>query len=252
MIFSEIPAGADFYFGGKNAFVYNYNEHRHEEKYVPFKWRKTNLNGLSIQTQNNLSVPFDHPRPATGSNKTIRSHGHRLFFLTSLYKYLNCADESWKTVEQGDIQPRVGVGNDYSRGFLSKFNDNELKYLQPFNMKVKVPTGYTKQYGQEVEKSVLVGIPSLEQVGENGYDGTFGVNCRVYTWLSDADTMIKQLRANWINRYVGDYADMVAPIIRIKDDAPVDRDENGNFVIRVPEVGFDGDIDAFLGFEAAA
>lgn len=248
MVFSEIPAGAEFYFGGHMKNSYNYNAGRWNDEFIMMKWRKTGLDGLSIQVTECPTVAYDHPRPASGSNKSIRCHGHRLFFLSSLFKYLNCADEEWKIVDAGDRQPRSSESN----GFLSRFNENEILYLQPFNMKINVPNGYTKQYGTQMEKTILVGIPSAEQVGTNGMDGTFNMSCRqIYTWLSDSDTMIKTFRSNWINRSAGDYADYVAPIIRIKDDAPVDMDEHGNFIIRAPEVGFMGDLESFLGFTAA-
>ena len=248
MVFSELPAGAEFCFGGYMAMTYDGRLGRTKETYMKMKWRKTNLNGLSIQIHNTPNVSFDHPRPSSGSSRTIRSHGHRLFFLTSLYKYLNCDDMSWKDVDPGDRAPRATD----SKGYLSRFNEDEIKYLQPFTMKINVPSGYNKQYGQEMERDVLVGIPSIEQMGNGSNDGMFGIAVnRVFTWLSDADTMIRTFRSDWLGRQPGDCVDSVAPIIRIKDDAPVDVDEHGVYVIRVPEVGFEGDIEAFLGLAVA-
>lgn len=248
MVFSELPAGAEFCFGGYMSMTYDGRLGRTKEIYTRMKWRKTNLNGLSIQIQNTPIVSFDHPRPASGSNRTVRSHGHRLFFLTSLYKYLNCDDTSWRDVDPGDRAPRSSE----SKGYLSRFNEDEMKYLQPFPMKINVPSGYNKQYGQEMERDVLVGIPSIEQMGNGDNNGTFGIAVnRVFTWLSDADTMIRTFRSDWLSREPGDYVDNVAPIIRIKDDAPVDVDEHGVYVIRVPEVGFEGDIETFLGMAVA-
>lgn len=251
MVFNDIPAGTDFYFGTAKNRRYDYATRRYNEEPAPMKWRKTALDGLSVEIGEKTVGSFDHPRPTTGTNKSIRAHGHRLFFLSSLCKYLNCADNSWMSVDAGDRAPSHSEGS--TEGFLSRFSEDELKYLEKFTMKINVPTGYVKQYGTQMEQEVLVGIPSQEQVGVEGREGAFGPHMpSLYTWLSDGDTLSHYHRNTWTQRTSGDNLNHVAPIIKIKADAPVDTDSQGRYVIRVPEKAFEGDLDAFLGFEAAA
>jgi len=255
MVFSELPTGAKFCFGKIKKTQYNYNRTnggRSEVVDVPMIWKKTALGGLSVGIKECGYATFDYRHEASGTNRYMRSHGHRFFFLSSLYKYLNCADASWKQVDEGDVQPRSDFNDS---GFLSRFNEEELRLIEPHNMKVVVPSGYTKQFGSEVIKPVLVGIPSLEQLGDRYSTGTFSVAFdRIDTWVSDADTMSKYMSYGSVRRAGGDISSNVMPVIKIKDDAPVDIDEAGNYVIRMPETNFTGDIDAFLGLtlEAAA
>ena len=254
MVFSELPVGSKFCFGKIKKTQYNYGRNGSVTQVVdtPLIWKKTALNGLSVGVDECGYCSFDYPRQGTGNNRYMRSHGHRLFFLSSLYKYLNCADGSWRETAVGDGAPYSDSNNS---GFLSRFTDEELRLIEPHNMRVAVPAGYTKQYGTEMTKSVLVGIPSLEQVGDRLTRGTFGVSFdRISTWVSDADTMCKYLNHGYLRRTGGDGTSNIMPVIKLKDDAPVDMDESGRYIIRIPETNFTGDLDAFLGlqFEAAA
>lgn len=123
--------------------------------------------------------------------------------------------------------------------------------MQPFTMKVDVPAGYTKQYGAQMTKEVLVGLPSLEQIGARNIQGTFGVDFDYkYTWVTDADTTPKYVWGQSVCSRNSDRANRVMPVIRVRDDAPVDTDDLGRYVIRYLEPDFDGDIDALLGFAA--
>lgn len=253
MVFNDLPIGAEFCFGKIKKTQYSRTpdgRHVSEVVDVPLVWKKTALNGLSVGIRECGYAAFDYPHDATGSNRYMRNHGHRLFFLSSLYKYLNTADTSWKNVSTGDRPPRY---DDNGAGFLSKFSDEEIRLIEPHNMKVEVPVGYTKQYGTEVTKSVLVGIPSLEEIGDAYSSGTFQINVpQKSTWLSDADTMSKYISYGHIRRMGGDGTSNIMPVIKLKDDAPVDVLENGKYIIRIPESDFSGDIAAFLGFECEA
>lgn len=255
MVFSELPVGADFYFGRVTKTQYNYGTTRAGQTTTyeaPIIWRKTALNGLSVCVKEGGYASFDHRREATGTNRYMRTHGHRLFYLASIYKYLNCMDSSYLTVPDGDVAMR---NNSYESGFLSRFNEEELKFLEPYSMKIPVPSGYNKQYGAEMEKKVLVGLPSEQELGTRNANGTFGIRLdRAETWLREADTMSRFLDYGSVYRTGGDVSKRIMPVIRIKDDAPVDVDEQMHYVIRVPESEFEGDIAMFLGleFEAAA
>ena len=251
MVFKDLPRGTTFCFGKIKKTQYNYGVRgpaRSEVVDAPIIWKKTGLNGLSVGVEECGYATFDYRHEATGTNRYMRSHGHRLFFLSSLCKYLNCADGSWREVAEGDNPPHTETSNS---GFLSRFSDEELRLLEPHNMKVAVPAGYTKQYGAEMTKPVLVGIPSLEQVGDRMNRGSFGVNFdHISTWVTDADTMSKYLNHGYLRRCGGDCSSNIMPVIKIKDDAPVDVDEAGRYVIRIPEIDFTGDLDAFLGLES--
>lgn len=247
MVFSELPVGSKFCFGKIKKTQYHYGRNGSELVDVPIIWKKTALDGLSVGIEECGYVSFDYRHEATGSNRYIRNHGHRFFFLSSLYKYLNCADSSWKEVCSGDTQPYSDYNNS---GFLSRFNDEELKLIEPHKMKVAVPMGYTKQFGVEVTKPVLVGIPSIDQLGDRFTRGTFGVTFdRINSWVSDADTLSKYMNNGYLRRDGGDRAASIMPVIKIKDDAPVDINTAGKYIIRIPETNFMGDLDAFLGFE---
>ena len=252
MVFSEIPVGQNFCFGRNMVASYGYNNGARRMREIPLVWKKTALNGLSVCVEEYPYASFDHARAATGTNQSIRLHGHRVFFLSSLYKYLNCEDTSWMEVENGDSTPSVR-GTETNRGFLSTFTDEERVYMETFSMTVPNPPGYTKQYGASQTKNVLVGIPSLEQLGDSRSAGTFGVIFNgANTWVTDADTMHKHYSYNSAYRIGGERIRNVMPVIKIKDDAPVDRDEHGRYVIRIPETDFAGDLSAFLGFELVA
>ena len=245
MVFSELPADAEFCFGKIKKTQYSYSSQQRTTVDIPMIWKKTALGGLSVGIKECGYATFDYRHEATGANRYMRNHGHRLFFLSSLCKYLNCADTSWKQVAAGDVQP---YNNEYEFGFLSRFNEEELRLMEPHNMKVAVPQGYTKMFGAEMTKPVLVGIPSLEQIGDRYSMGTFAVPfARIDTWVSDADTMSKYMSYGSVRRIGGDRSSNIMPVIKIKDDAPVDVDASGAYVIRIPETNFSGDIDAFLG-----
>lgn len=254
MIFSNLPIGTEFCFGKIKKSQYNYNRPGGAEIVdVPMVWKKTALNGLSVGIKECGYASFDYRHSATGSNRYMRNHGHRVFFLSSLYKYLNCADTSWRNVASGDAQPRCD--NRDNNGFLSRFTDEEIRLIEPHNMTTAIPVGYNKLYGAEMSKSVLVGIPSLAQIGDRYGNGTFGVGVpRKTTWVHDADTMSQYLNYGSICRVGADTSAEIIPVIKLKDDAPVDVQEDGRFIIRIPESEFAGDLDAFLGFgmEAAA
>jgi hypothetical protein len=88
-------------------------------------------------------------------------------------------------------------------------------------------------------------------MGTRNNPGTFGINfTRSETWVLDADTM-HHYHSGYIYRIGGERGKFVMPVIKIKDDAPVDRDERGRYIIRVPESDFAGDLAAFLGFDPA-
>lgn len=246
MVFSELPAGAKFCFGSVNKDMRRGNSPRFEQVDVPMVWKKTALDGLSVGIKECGRASFDYSRTVSGANRYVRTHGHRFFFLSSLYKYLNCADETWKQVTPGDRSP---YAENNSLGFLSRFSEEEIRLLEPHQMKVKVPYGYTKKFGEEETKEVLVGIPSAEQIGDRYALGSFGVGFdRIDTWISDADTLSKYLSWGCTRRVGGDASSNIMPVIKIKADAPVDIDDaTGNYIIRIPETNFDGDIDAFLG-----
>ena len=253
MVFKDLPVGATFYFGFLPIYQYDYRQQKQVETgRKAISWKKTAENELSLCTTSGINAPFDTGRPGTGSNRQIRSHGHRFFPLSVLNKYLNCADSSWRTVADGDIAPQTGA---MPSGFLSVFSDQEKTYLQKFTMNITVPNGYTRLYGSTAEHEVYVGIPSSAQLGEDRQLGTFGISHSVYTWLSDSDTLFKQYRGSYCSRSsYGNTRDLVAPVIRIKDDAPIDVDEDGKYYIRIQERSFDGDLMSFLHveFEQAA
>jgi hypothetical protein len=152
-------------------------------------------------------------------------------------------------VEDGDIQP--GAQNGEYRGFLSFFNDVERAFLQQFKIAYNTPKGYTKKYGETVEQNVLVSIPTSKQLGNAYENGTFGISTNgIYTWLADSDTLFREFGYDRITRTSnGKYANRIAPVIRIKDDTPVDVDEDGKYIIRIPEAKFEGNVAAFLGID---
>lgn len=246
MVFKDLPAGTVFLFGQTGIWQGSYESGRYQRVLVqkPLKWKKTDRDGLSLYADELLHASFDYSRYATGTNRYMRNHGHRFFFLSSLYRYLNCGDESWSSVAEGDGRPFA----DTERGFLSCFSDQEVSMLQPFTMKVDVPVGYTKQYGKQVEKQVLVGLPSVKQFNPSGAD-FLGLTDRRTTWVTDADTTTCCFRCGALKRN-GNSSCNIAPLIRIRDDAPVDTDENDHYIIRLAETDFDGNIDALLGFTA--
>jgi hypothetical protein len=212
-------------------------------------WKKTMLDGLSVGVEEMGIASFDYPHTATGQNKFVRTHGHRMFFLSSLYKYLNCNDTSWSQIADGDERPYVDF--DMPRGFLSRFSDEERNYLMPFSMTVATPSGYTKQYGESQTKEVLVGIPSSSQLGSYRNAGELGVTFEhAESWVTDVGTMHMYYGYGNSYKLAGERRRKIMPVIKINPDAPVDRDERGRFIIRAPEAEFDGDLCAFLGLEA--
>lgn len=252
MVFSELPVGTEFYFGSITVEEHRYVHGRgRERRMVEHKmtWKKTALDGLAICVEENPYQTFDYAHTVSGQNRYMRAHGHRAFFLSSLYKYLNCDNGSWCQVSQGDALPYYAN----EPGFLSRFSPEEIAFMMPYSMTVNMPTGYTKQYGTTMTKNVLVGIPSREQIGDRMTTGTFGLSLPSNeTWLSDADTLSNRMRYGYLSRVGGENPARVMPVIKIKPDSPVDLNENGKFIIRVPEVDFSGDLMSFLGLEAAA
>lgn len=249
MVFSELPAGSEFCFGRvmKHQRVCINGRGVWEDTLIPLIWQKTALNGLSVGIKECGYASFDYRREATGTNRYMRTHGHRLFFLSAIYKYLNCADHSWKETAQGDMAPRSDTNEG---GFLSRFNEEEMRLLEPFALKVQVPPGYVKQYGTEMTKNVLVGLPTSEELGSRFSAGTFGVQFRrLDTWLRNAESMCVYMNYGSPSRCGGEVQRIIMPIIKIKADAPVDRTEDGKFIIRIPETDFAGDIAAFLGLQ---
>jgi hypothetical protein len=106
-----------------------------------------------------------------------------------------------------------------------------------------------------MEQEVLIGIPSEAQMGYRNHPGSFNISFEdigVTGWLSDADTMSKYHGYGYTNRMNSDHTRNIIPVIKIKDDAPVDIDEHGQYIIRIPESTFDGDIMAFLGYKVSA
>ena len=251
MVFSDIPVGQSFCFGRNMVQSYGYNNGVRRMREIPLVWKKTALDGLSICVEEYPYASFDYPHAATGTNQSMRLHGHRAFFMSSLCKFLNSEDLSWMQVSEGDSTPPSR--NDTSNGFLSRFTEEERRYIQPFSMTIPNPPGYTKQYGVSQTKEVLVGIPSAEQLGTSRIAGTFGIILEnASSWVVNADTMHHHFNYNYISRIGGERIRCVMPVIKIKEDAPVDRDEHGRYIIRIPETDFTGDLSAFLGFELVA
>lgn len=250
MVFSDLAPGDVFYFGILPRYSYDIRAQRTvRAEGTKLLWKKTNEDGLSICTSNGVYAQFDTPRHGTGTNKQTQSNGHRLFASSILCKFLNCSDRSWMIVEEGDIQP--GAQNGCYNGFMSIFNDIERTFLQQFKMKYETPRGYTKKCGDTVEHYVFVGIPTSQQLGNIRESGTFGVAANnIYTWLADSDTLFKDFVSGRINRSSnGRYCNRIAPIIKIKDDTPVDVTEDGQYIIRIPEPKFEGNIFKFLGID---
>lgn len=249
MTYSELPIGADFSFGKNPIVRLNYATRSNEYIDEPIIWKKTGENNLAVCLNRNFSAPFDYKRTATGSNRYEREHGMRIYFLSALHKYLNCADNSWSTTAEGDANL-----DDERSGFLSHFSDSELCYITPHKIKINIPDGYTKKYGTTMEREMLVGIPSEEQIGYSGNLGTFQINTNAIpaTWVTNATTMSRARRYGSYTKYQSDRTFFVAPVIKIKDDAPIDEAEDGRYIIRIPEADFTGDIDLFLGFDIAA
>lgn len=246
MVFSELPVGARFFFGRQRKTRYEYVVRETAWYEDPIEWIKTNDRSISITVNEMMhSKQFDRSRPLTGANESIRVHGNRFFFDSTIFRYLNSLDSSWINIE-GELESKD------SEGFLSHFNETERSMLEKFDLQVSVPRGYTRKYGQSVSREVLVGLPSLAQLGaESPYNGTFGVDRAFYTWTVDADDHNALWCAGKKTRAVKpNIPREFHPIIRIKDDAPVDVDQNGHFIIRLAEKDFDGDLCMFLGFEA--
>lgn len=251
MVFSDLRAGTPFLFGKVNVEKWFRNEgYRYVDENLT--WYKTHDNGLSVLMSRTPSMSFDYPRPGTGTNRYERMHGQRLFSQSSLCKYLNTRDTSWSVTNESDGRP-YGFGG---TGFLSRFTTEEMEYLQPFTLTQQVPAGMTKKYGTSVSTTVLAGIPTVAQVGD-GYDiaGTFGrfensYHSQINGWLLDSNTMCSIKRYQRVSKAGGDYVQNVPVVIKIKDDAPVDRAENGAYIIRVPEEAFNGDLETFLGLVA--
>lgn len=251
MVFNDLPAGAMFCFGKTKKQMYNHSTRVLDFYDEPMVWRKTALNGLSVGVKEVGYASFDHPRLATGTNNYMRAHGHRYYFDSSLNNYLNCFDGSWKTVSEGDQEPFSDSldGN----GFLSRFSPDEIKLIEPHKMSVEVPVGYNKIYGKTVEKDVLVGIPSAAQLGSRYSEGEFGILFdRIDSWVTDADTMNKRCVYGNIRRVGSEHNASIMPVIKIKGDSFVDRDDLGRYIICIPEEEFEGNIAAFLGFEEEA
>ena len=241
MVFSDLPVGSEFYFGVRPQTKTFFRNGRcvSETFYIQMKWKKAQ-NGLSVCVNDDRYICFDSGR-GDGSNKYIRQHGNRYFFISRLYEYLNCADGSWKEVAQDDVRPTYSQDVDF--GFLSGFNAEELAFMEPYDMTVDVPVGYNKRYGDKVTKKVLVGIPSRKQIME-----TFGLQPCGSTWITDADNMSMSMRMNVTYRHNTDRTNRFMAVVKIRNDAPIDVDHSGQYVIRVPETDFSGNLDLFLGY----
>lgn len=241
MVFSDLPVGSKFYFGTRSHTRTAYRNGRHipETDTIKMEWKKTQ-DGLAVCVNDNRYICFDSGRGA-GSNKYVRQHGNRYFFISRLFAYLNCADSSWSDLDQDDNSPVHD--SDTHFGFLSGFNDDELAFMEPYDMTVDVPVGYNKRYGDKVTKKVLVGIPSKKQIME-----TFGLQPFGSTWITDADNMSMSMRMNVTYRYSPDRTSRFMAVVKIRDDAPIDVDHSGQYVIQVPETDFSGNLDLFLGY----
>lgn len=212
------------------------------------KWIKSNDNGIAVGVDTISSIQFDHPRPATGVNRYQRQHGQKVYFESDIHKYLNTASEDWKNISVGDMDIRYT-----GPGFLSRFDDTERKLLVPHTVKVEVPVGYNKKYGKTMEKNVLAALPSAEQLGTRREAGTLGLTAEhFYTWVREAGTMNQYVCRGYTYPKPCNSPAPVCPIIKLKDDAPVDTQIDGSFIIRIPEPDFTGDIEAFLGISIAA
>lgn len=244
MVFSELSPGTEFFFGGYTERYYDYRLRRTEERNVDLKWIKTSDNQLSVCTGSPFSICFDYPHNITGTNEYMRRHGHRLFTESALMKYLNCADRSWS--ETGSDGPMYHGDRN---GFLDYFTEEDRKMIIPHHIKVSCPAGYTKKFGPYVEKTTLVSIPSIDQLGTGIQEGKFAINNFPFsTWVTDANSMNLYYRRGYAGKVGGNHYKAVAPVIRIKDDAPVDL-INGKYYIRVPETEFSGNLDALLGWD---
>lgn len=250
MVFSDLPVGSMFAFGHVEKRNTRYHDGRRiaETITVPMMWKKTQ-NGQAVCVENQPFASFDYARAETGANRYERTHGQRIFFQSSLFKFLNCDNASWRVTDPGDNAPY----SEHDSGFLSRFTQDERAFMQPFSMTVAVPPGYTKRFGTSITQEVLVGIPSATQVGSRFSSGSFGIMLNEYdTWLADADSLSCRMRYGYTNRTGGDNAAHVMAVVTIKPDAPIDHLANGTLIIRVPETDFTGNLSEFLGLEMAA
>ena len=252
MVYKDLPAGTQFLFGKINTEVYDTQLRRSMPTQQYLKWAKTDSNNLAINVDAaGAAIAFDHARPGTGSNRYERMHGTKMYFESSIHKFLNCADESWKNVDEGDACPRSnGI---FQNGFLSAFNEQEKNCLLPFSVTVGTPAGYQRKYGNSVTKQVYASLPSAEQLGTYREAGSFNIlfhNMRTY--ITDPGTMAMRYQYGTPHTTAGECTYNIAPIVKIKDDAPVDLTENGQYIIRIPESDFSGDILSFLGILPAA
>jgi len=137
---------------------------------------------------------------------------------------------------------------------LSFFTPDEVNFLQPYTVTHDVPAGYTKKYGTSVSKQVLVGIPSMAEIGDRVVPGTLDLppahRQRVDGWVTDCDTMSACKSYGWRSKAATEMTRGVIAMIKIKDDAPVDVNVDGSYVIRIPEEDFTGNLEEFLGFVA--
>lgn len=239
MTFADLSPETVFLFGRKKSFDWKPGLGR-VETYKPMEWIKTHDRGLSVMLGSLYIFQFDISRE-NGTNQYERTHGYRMFPFTRLFQYLNCA---------GTDYPGSG-GIDL--GFLSNFSPEELSFLRRQTATMNVPKGYNKKYGDTHTYSCLVNIPFLNQVSTFDQRGAFGLG-RSYCngWLVDADTLNQVASYGNIRRCNGSYGNRVNPVISIKEDAPVDRADDGKYIIRVPEPDFTGDLSGFFSWDAVA
>ena len=153
MTYKELPVGSTFSFGSNGI--------------CTEKWIKIDDEGRAIK-DSFIYASMDAPRPRTGNNRAVKTHGYHFFPKSYLFQYLNSDEEqiSFKDSYENSCYNRTGAG------FLTKyFSEYDLNVMLPMTKTYKVPDGYTKLWGKTCEVTSLVTIPSVEEIFGRSADG---------------------------------------------------------------------------------
>ena len=225
MTYKELSTGSIFTFGhdGTNA----------------IEWLKIDDEGRAIKYKH-IWATMDVPRPKTGKNRAVKTHGYHFFPKSYLFQYLN-SDEEQINLNDGD-EPPYYFRN--AKGFLNKcFSEYDLNVLVPMTKTYKVPDGYTRLWGKTCEVISLVTIPSIEEIRGESINGEPCENkknevlnrMRLCT-LTDAtlNSMCVEYRYYGYEKVSPTKDTRVQPIIKIMENARIDQ-YNGVYRI-LPEI----------------
>lgn len=234
MKYGELPVGAKIQFGRYQA--------RDGMQELDLKWTKVTESGLAVLLPNTIHMRFDFPEERLSFiNQDRIAHGYNFYPVSNVAQFLNHSGSWFAPAHAGDRAGSERVNN----GFLSAFSPDELGAILPQTITVVSPPGSKKTFGQCVEVSQLVTLPSASQLGYASVYGDEGeqipllANRDVFTGLTRSgvrDSCHVLYKAYWDVdvAFCSEYG-IICPMISLSPDADVSdaADETGCHIVDI-------------------